>query len=108
MKNHIKNLDRGTVIRTVLLFIALINQALIMFGYPIIPIEEGQITGLVDGIYLVGSILFTIVTSVIAWFKNNYITPKGRQQRTLIKSHEGILPKKTTSNIIQVYEDDGK
>ncbi len=92
MKNFIKSLDKGTVVRTVLLFIALVNQTLIMFGKPIIPIEEGQITSLVDGIYLVGSVAFTIVTTVIAWFKNNYVTQKGNLQKKALQA-QGLIKK---------------
>lgn len=84
-----KNFDKGTVIRTVLLLLALINQTLIMFGYPIIPIEEGQITSLIDGIYLVGSILFLIVTTIVGWYKNNYVTKKGKKQKEVLKK-EGL------------------
>ncbi|MDX8288826.1 phage holin [Metabacillus indicus] len=79
--------DKGTVLRTVLLFVALINQSLIMLGYPILPIEEGQITGLIDGLYLVGSLIFTVVTSLIAWFKNNYVTAKGKAQKKVIEKN---------------------
>lgn len=92
MKNFIKSLDKGTVIRTVLLFIALVNQTLIMFGKPIIPIQEGQVTSLVDGIYLVGSVAFTIVTTVIAWFKNNYVTSNGNLQKKALQS-QGLIKK---------------
>nr|MDH3174822.1 phage holin [Bacillus pumilus] len=80
-----KNFDKGTVVRTVLLFIALINQALIMFGKPVLPIEEDQVTSLADTLYLVGSMIFTIVTTLMAWFKNNYVTPKGQQQKEVLK-----------------------
>lgn len=92
MKNFIKSLDKGTVIRTVLLFIALVNQTLIMFGKPIIPIEEGQITSLVDGIYLIGSVALTIVTTVVAWFKNNYVTTKGNLQKKVLQA-QGLIKK---------------
>ncbi|CAL8900111.1 phage holin [Bacillus pumilus] len=80
-----KNFDKGTVVRTVLLFIALINQALIMFGKPVLPIEEDQVTSLADTLYLAGSMIFTIVTTLMAWFKNNYVTPKGQQQKEVLK-----------------------
>ncbi|WLP59924.1 phage holin [Bacillus pumilus] len=80
-----KNFDKGTVVRTVLLFIALINQALIMFGKPVLPIEEDQITSLAETLYLAGSMIFTIVTTLMAWFKNNYVTPKGQQQKEVLK-----------------------
>ncbi|MGE6626769.1 phage holin [Bacillus pumilus] len=80
-----KNFDKGTVVRTVLLFIALINQALIMFGKPVLPIEEDQVTSLADTLYLAGSMIFTIVTTLVAWYKNNYVTDKGKQQKEVLK-----------------------
>ncbi|KKI90538.1 hypothetical protein WQ54_21615 [Bacillus sp. SA1-12] len=92
MKNFIDNIDKGTGIRTVLLFVALINQSLILFGKSPIPLEEGQITSLMDGIYLVGSMLFTIVISLIAWFKNNYVTEKGQLQKKALQA-QGLIKK---------------
>ncbi|WP_144716522.1 phage holin [Bacillus altitudinis] len=80
-----KNFDKGTVIRTVLLFMALINQTLIIFGKPVLPIEEDQITSLAETLYLAGSMIFTIVTTLAAWFKNNYVTEKGKQQKEILK-----------------------
>ncbi|MGE6628581.1 phage holin [Bacillus pumilus] len=84
-----KNFDKGTVVRTVLLFIALINQFLIMVGKPVLPIEEDQVTSLADTLYLAGSMIFTIVTTLVAWFKNNYVTSKGKQQKKVLKQ-EGL------------------
>ncbi|MBR0639857.1 phage holin [Bacillus safensis] len=80
-----KNFDKGTVIRTVLLFMALINQALILFGKPILPISEDQVTSLAETLYLAGSMIFTIATTLVAWFKNNYVTDKGKQQKEVLK-----------------------
>lgn len=80
-----KNFDKGTVIRTVLLFMALINQVLILFGMPILPISEDQVTSLAETLYLAGSMIFTIVTTLLAWFKNNYVTEKGKQQKEILK-----------------------
>lgn len=80
-----KTFDKGTVIRTVLLFMALINQTLIIFGKPVLPIEEDQITSLADTLYLAFSMIFTIVTTLMAWFKNNYVTDKGKQQKEVLK-----------------------
>ncbi|MED5101058.1 phage holin [Niallia circulans] len=80
-----KNFDKGTIIRLVLLLLALINQTMIMLGLPVIPIEEGQITSLIDAIYLVGSIVFTIVTALVAWYKNNYVTKRGMKQKEVLK-----------------------
>ncbi|QII25899.1 phage holin [Bacillus altitudinis] len=80
-----KTFDKGTVIRTVLLFMALINQALILFGKPILPISEDQVTSLAETLYLASSMIFTIVTTLVAWFKNNYVTSKGQQQKEVLK-----------------------
>ncbi|ASB87370.1 MULTISPECIES: phage holin [Bacillus] len=81
-----KNFDKGTVVRTVLLFIALVNQTLIMFGKAALPIDEDQVNTLADALYLAGSTVFTIVTSVIAWYKNNYVTGKGKLQKEVLKN----------------------
>ncbi|WP_326849480.1 phage holin [Bacillus haynesii] len=56
-----KNFDKGTVVRTVLLFIALVNQTLIMFGKAVLPISEDQVNTLADALYVAGSTIFTIV-----------------------------------------------
>ena len=86
------NFDKGTVIRTVLLFVALINQTLIMLGKPVLPIDDGQVTTLIEGLYLIGSVLFTIITTLIAWFKNNYITERGQLQKKVLQA-QGLIKK---------------
>ncbi|WMT29949.1 phage holin [Bacillus aerius] len=80
-----KTFDKGTVIRTVLLFIALINQTLVMFGQTVLPISEEQVQTVGEALYVAGSTIFTMVTAVIAWFKNNYVTYKGRLQKDALK-----------------------
>lgn len=80
-----KNFDKGTVIRTVLLFMALINQTLILFGKPILPISEDQVTSLAETLYLAFSMVFTLVTTLVAWFKNNYVTEKGKLQKEVLQ-----------------------
>lgn len=84
-----KNMDKGTVIRTVLLFIALINQ---VFGVGTIALDEGQVITIVEGTYLLASTLFTIVTSLIAWFKNNYVTERGGLQKKALQA-QGLIKK---------------
>ncbi|MBQ4843829.1 phage holin [Bacillus safensis] len=79
------NFDKGTVIRTVLLFMALINQFLIMVGKPVLPISEDQVTSLVETLYLAFSMVFTLVTTLVAWFKNNYVTDKGKKQKEVLQ-----------------------
>ncbi|WP_338712556.1 phage holin [Bacillus pumilus] len=80
-----KNFDKGTVIRTVLLLIALINQGLIMFGKTPLPLDEESVNNLADVLYVACSTLFTTVMTLITWFKNNYVTSKGKQQKEVLK-----------------------
>lgn len=62
-----KKIKAETIIRTIVLFLALFNQVLTMFGYNIIPIEDETVSQLITS-------LFTIVMSVWAWWKNNSFT----------------------------------
>lgn len=58
---------KETIIRTVILTIALINQILTACGLSVIPIADEQITELI-------SLVFTIVASVWTWWENNSFT----------------------------------
>ncbi|KAA6453895.1 phage holin [Bacillus atrophaeus] len=82
-----KTYDKGTVIRTVLLLLALVNQTLLMFGKSPLDISEEQVNQLADTFYAAGSVLFTVVTTIAAWFKNNYVTEKGKRQQSLLKQN---------------------
>ncbi|AEP86242.1 phage holin [Bacillus spizizenii] len=82
-----KTFDKGTVIRTVLLLVALINQTMLMLGKSPLDIEEEQVNQLADALYSAGSVIFTIGTTLAAWFKNNYVTEKGKKQRDLLKEN---------------------
>jgi len=64
---------------------ALINQGLIMFGKPVLPISEDQVTSLAETLYLAFSMVFTLVTTLVAWFKNNYVTDKGKKQKEVLQ-----------------------
>ena len=57
----------GTISRTIILFVALVNQFLVMMGYNTLPIDDTTITQIVSGV-------FTVVASVMAWWKNNSFT----------------------------------
>ena len=73
-------MDKGTMIRTLVLAIALINQFLVTAGLYTIPgTTENQELFITSG--------FTFVASVIAWFKNNYITAKGKKQKQVLKNN---------------------
>lgn len=61
------NISAGTIARTIILALALVNQLLAIFGKSPIPIEDGQIEILV-------STLWTVIASVVAWWKNSSFT----------------------------------
>ncbi|MCC2929518.1 MULTISPECIES: phage holin [Bacillus] len=82
-----KTYDKGTVTRTVLLLLALINQSMLMLGKSPLDIQEEQVNQLADALYSAGSVIFTIGTTLAAWFKNNYVTEKGKKQRDLLKEN---------------------
>lgn len=71
MNNEVKGIDKGTIIRTILLAIALVNQSLVLAGYSPIPFAEAQLEAFLSG-------SFTAVMTVLAWWKNNDITRKAR------------------------------
>lgn len=60
-------MKKETLIRTVILIYALVNQILTYRGHSILPIGEEQVTELT-------SIAFTIITALVAWWKNNSFT----------------------------------
>lgn len=57
----------GTIVRTVCLVLALVNQGLTLAGYSVLPITDEQVSELL-------TLGFTIVTAVWAWWKNNSFT----------------------------------
>lgn len=57
-------MSKDTIIRTVILALALINQVLTSMGHSVIPISDEEITTFL-------TLLFTIGASLIAWWKNN-------------------------------------
>lgn len=71
-------MDNGTLIRTLVLVIALINQFLVSAGLNPIPGAES----------LWGELLaaaFTAVAAGVAWFRNNYVTYKGKRQKEVLE-----------------------
>lgn len=58
---------KGTIIRTVILLLALTNQILAICGVSPIPIDDDTVTEAI-------STAWTIVAAIIAWWKNNSFT----------------------------------
>jgi SPP1 family holin len=70
--------NTGSIIRTVILAVALINQLLVSAGYSPLPFENEQIElGL--------STAFTVIAALISWWKNNDLTRKARLASKLAK-----------------------
>lgn len=59
--------SKGTVIRTSLLVLALLNNLLALFGKSPLPIDDETVKEVI-------SFIFTAGTSLIAWWKNNSFT----------------------------------
>ena len=60
-------ISTGTIVRTIILALALINQMLTAAGKPIINISD-------DNINMLISSGFTAATAIMAWWKNNSFT----------------------------------
>lgn len=61
------NITSGTIARTIILALALVNQLLSVTGHAVLPIEDAQIETLV-------STIWTVVAACVAWWKNNSFT----------------------------------
>lgn len=68
----------GTIARTIVLAIALINQLLTAFGYNVIDISDETINTLVGTI-------FTVVASLVAFWKNNSFTQEALKADVVMK-----------------------
>lgn len=66
-----KNRKVGTIIRTVLLALALVNSIFVAAGRPIIELEDETITVLINA-------LFTVAAAIWSWWKNNSVTPSAQ------------------------------
>lgn len=62
-----KKVEVGTIIRTICLVLALVNQGLTIAGHSVLPINDEQVNQLV-------TLIATIGASMWAWWKNNSFT----------------------------------
>lgn len=68
-------MDKGTVVRTVSLIVVWINVWLEQLDLNAIPLVSDEVIAL--GL--------TMIISIWTWFKNNYVTLKGKQQKEVLK-----------------------
>lgn len=60
-------ISAGTIARTIILLLALINQCLSMAGVSPLPIEDEQVETII-------TTAWTVIAAVWAWWKNNSFT----------------------------------
>lgn len=60
-------IKKDTLIRTIVLILALVNQILTSTGHSILPITDDQVADII-------TLVFTVSTSVWAWWRNNSFT----------------------------------
>ncbi|WP_227995087.1 phage holin [Oceanobacillus sp. CFH 90083] len=77
---EVGSIDKGTIIRTVTLVVVWINMLLSNYGLQPIPIVSEDI---------IAEVLAGAVT-VWTWFKNNYVTAKGNQQKQVLQKNHLI------------------
>ena len=76
------NITAGTLARTIILALALINQVLSATGHPVLPIEDAQVETLV-------STAWTVIAALIAWWKNNSFTAAAKSGDEVMKQEKG-------------------
>ncbi|WP_121603771.1 phage holin [Virgibacillus sp. Bac332] len=69
---------KQAIVRLVVLVILLANQALVVYGWDPLPFTEDQI-------YQGVSIVATIGVAVWAWFKDNPVTKKGKNNDKFLR-----------------------
>ncbi|ALC85614.1 MULTISPECIES: phage holin [unclassified Bacillus (in: firmicutes)] len=70
--------DKMMIIRSIILFIAWINQFLVMKGYSPLPFNDEELE-------LGVTLLVTFLVSIWAWWKNNDVRYKARRNTQYLK-----------------------
>ena len=73
-----RKISKGTVIRTAVLLLAIVNNALAIAGKSPLPIESETVTEVI-------SFIFTTVTAFVTWWKNNSFTDAAIQADDYMK-----------------------
>ena len=76
------NIKTDTIVRTVVLALALINQVLSVTGHPVLPIEDAQVETLV-------TTGWTVIAAMIAWWKNNSFTSAAKAGDEVMRQEKG-------------------
>lgn len=73
------NISRGTIIRTIMLIIVILNMVLQHFGIDIINVNESEIASLVE-------ILIELAVIVVTFWKNNSFTKNAIEADKFLKN----------------------
>ena len=84
--------SKGTIIRTIILALTIVNSLLSIFGKSPLPISDETVTQLV-------SLIFTIAASLAAWWKNNSFTQAAIEADILM--HRLKEEKDDTSEVVK-------
>ncbi len=71
-------ITKGTIIRTIMLIVVLVNLILKRTGKPVIEIEEGTVASFVETVIELGTI-------IVAWWENNSFTQNARKADDYLK-----------------------
>lgn len=77
-KINLKGVSNQTWVRTIVLVLALVNQALVMFGVTDNEVELETWTRY-------ATYIFTVISALWSWWKNNSFTTKAQEADTLLK-----------------------
>ena len=86
MNNLNNKISAGTIARTAVLALALINQLLSALGKPVLPIESGTLEQLI-------STGFTTVSALVNWWYNNSFTPDAIQADKYLEDKKSQIGK---------------
>lgn len=92
-----KKNDTQTIVRTVLLVVALINQALVMFGKNTLPFTDDEITQFI-------TLAFTLVTSGWAYWKNNNWTKEAKLAQEQLNNLKANTPAPSVEPAKEPYQ----
>lgn len=76
-----KKIDNGTLTRTIVLVLALINQGLVMAGKNTLPFSDEEMTQFI-------SFVFTTATALAAWWKNNDFTNEAKTATKIMQNQK--------------------
>lgn len=76
-----KNIAKGTIIRTAVLVLALVNTSLQLFGFDVLPFGEQEIEMAVTAVLNAGA-------AMAVWWRNNSFTDAGRKADAVLEEEK--------------------